>query len=235
MIIDEHPIQIPSINLTGTNPAMLGWHRETTPLLTLLPKDEDLTIFIIGAYSGTIAKLLLEQYPGAKHCLLEPQDWACEMLRGKFGGFPNVTVYQKGLGDRSGIFRMGLYKSYDCSFMRGGIPFKDGTWYDAELAEFGAFMQEEGVESISYATLNIESYEYVLLPHMARIGWLEKCQVLGLSWHDARFNTPVKGPYTWLGEPVVSYEDVQEILQQTHRIVLEIDNWQTWERREVDQ
>jgi FkbM family methyltransferase len=222
----DHPVQIPALNLTGTDPAVPGWHRETSPPQALLPDGEDLTIFVIGAYSGTVAGMLLEQHPAAKHYLFEPQDWACVTLREKFGQFPNVKVCQEGLGDRSGVFHMGSYQTYDCSFMRGPTPYT-GKTVGARLIEFEEFVRREGIRSIDYATLNIEAYEYVLLAHMSKIGWLEKCQMLGISWHQA------PGNYTWLDEPAASYAEVQELLKETHRLVLSIDNWQTWERLDV--
>lgn len=211
---------------------MTEWHRETSPLLELPPEGENRTIFVIGAYSGTVAGLLIKQHPTYEYHLFEPQDWAYEQLREKFGDLNNVHTHQFGLGDRSGTFQMALRGAYDCTFMRASVPFDDDSKFDAELVEFGEFMERESIDDIYYATLNIEAYEYVLLPHMAQIGWLERCQVLGLSWHDnTLFNSPVPGPYTWLGEQVLQYEDIQELLVKTHEIHLEIDNWQTWKRR----
>lgn len=230
----EMIVQIAAINLTGTDPAKEGWHRETTPLLAYPPKGEP-NILVIGAFSGQIAGILIEQHPDAHHYLIEPQDWACKQMAGKFGDMPNVHICQFALGDRSGVLQMGLYGTYDCTFMRGPTPLKDisgwGGYYDAEMVEFGEFMQRENLTSIYYATLNIEAYEYVLLPHMQRLGWLEKCQILGMSWHEAQFNSPAGGPYTYLGHPVPNYEDMQVVIRQTHDLVLSIDNWQTWVKR----
>lgn len=219
----EHPVQIPALNLTGTDPAVPGWHRETTPLMNMQSDQEDPVIFVIGTYIGTVAGWLIEQHPAAKHYLFEPQDRACVILRKKFGQMPNVKICQRGLGDRSGMYALGLKGAEYASFMRGPTPLTSKT-DEAELVEFGEFVAGEDIEDVYYATFNIEAYEYVLLSHMAKIGWLEKCQMLGISWHDCG------GAYTWLGEPVVSYAAVQELLKETHRLTLSIDNWQTWER-----
>lgn len=210
---------------------MKQWHRETSPLLEL-PSGENRTIFVIGAYSGTVAGMLIEQHPTYEHHLFEPQDWACDQLREKFSDLGNVHVHQFGLGDRSGTFQMAMRGAYDCTFMQAAVPFGDDSKFDAKLVEFGEFVESRGIDNLYYATLNIEAYEYVLLPHMARIGWLERCQVLGLSWHDdSLFGSPVPGPYTWLGEAAPHYAEMQALLAKTHDLHLEIENWQTWQRR----
>lgn len=229
----ETLVQIARINRTGTDPATPGWHRESSPLASY-PYQPGEHILIIGAYSGTVAELVLKERVWAMHWLFEPQDWACRQLRERFARHSNVKVCQYGLGDREGVFQMGLYTSYDCTFVRGSIPFKDlpGVWYDAQLMEFADTMRVLNIQDIHYAHLNIEGYEYVLIPWMARQGWLSRCRLLGISWHDARFNCPVKGPYMWRGERTPGYDQMQALLPLTHELVLEIDNWQSWLRKE---
>jgi len=188
-------IQTPTVNLTETDPNLAGWHRETSFLTSYSPQGAP-NIFVIGAYSGTIAGLLIDQQPDAQHYLFEPQDWACKQLAEKFGHLPNVRIYPFGLGDRSGTFRMGLYTSYDCTFMRSeSVRLKDlsGVWYDAEMRAMGGFLSSEDLRHIYYASINIEGYEYVLLPYMAKMSILANCQCVGISWHDARFNCPIPG------------------------------------------
>lgn len=226
-------IQTPAINLTGTDPSILGWHRETTFLNSYPPKGEP-NIFVIGAYNGTIAALLIDQLPDAVHWLFEPQDWAAKQLREKFGHLSNVHIHEHALGDCSGTLRMGLYGSDMCSFMRGPTPFKDipSTWFDGEMVEFDEFMESQELDWVYYASLNIEGYEYILLPHVAKLGWIKRWQTIGISWHDARYNSPIPGPFTYLGNPAPIYEEMQELLAKTHELVLSIDNWQTWVRKD---
>jgi hypothetical protein len=94
-------------------------------------------------------------------------------------------------------------------------------------------MQQQAIQEVYYASLNIEGYEYILLPHVARTVGLSHWQTIGISWHDARYNSPVGGPFTYLGQPAPVYEDMQELLGKTHDLVLSIDNWQSWVRRDV--
>lgn len=214
-----HPVQVPAINRTTTDPRIPGWHRETT-FLNDYPPGPDPVVFVIGALTGTIAGLLIEQLPAAQHYLFEPQDWAAAELRQKFGQLPNVKVCEFGLGDRSGRFEMGLYGAEYCSFMRGDTPLGPrDRLFDGELVEFGAFMEREGLDEVYYASLNIEGYEFVLLPHMADSGWLEKCRTVGISWHR---------PCRWLGSMSASQPAVNERLGESHELVLSIDNWQSW-------
>ena len=225
--MEEHPLQVPAINLTTTDPAIPGWHRETT-FLRDYPHEAGAAIFVIGAYNGTIADLLIQQEPDARFYLFEPQDWAAAQLRERFGHLANVRVCEFGLGDRSGMFRMARYGTYFCSFVRGDDPLTPGAegYFEARMEEFGAFMEGEGLDKVYYASLNIEGYEFALLPYLHRRGWLQKIQTIGISWHAG-------GGYTWLDERTACYDDVQLVLAERHDLVLSIDNWQSWALREL--
>jgi FkbM family methyltransferase len=179
-------------------------------------------------YNGVIAELLIEQMPKARFYLFEPQDWAAEQLRGKFGHLPNVKVCEFALGDRSGTFQMAFYGQDTCSFMRGPTPLTPGyeAFFDGRMEEFTEVMEQEGIEEVYYAFVNVESYEHVLLPYLERTGWMDKLQTIGMSWHLSA------GPITWLGEPTVPHEDLQGILAKRHDLVLEIDNWQSWAKKQ---
>ena len=225
-------LQFPALNRTPTLPSEAGWHRESTPLRGLL-RPSDAPIFIIGAYSGTTTQLLIDVHPERVFYLFEPQDWAIRQLRERFGSMPNVRIFPFGLGDRSGTLPMCLYTSDGCTFMKGGIEFKEDPqyWCEGEMMEFSEFMARQTAQKIAHASLNIEGYEYVLLSHLARTGWLERIETLGVSWHGSEFKTVVPGPFTYFGDPVPPWEDMQTLLATTHDLILSIDNWQTWGRR----
>ena len=217
-------LQVPALNLGTTDPSKLGWHRETS-FLDDYPPGPDAVILVIGAFGGKIARLLIDRFPDARYYLFEPQDWAAAVCRERFGHLPNVKVCQFGLGNRSGAFTMGLYETDGCSFMRGSRALTPGheRYYDAPMEEFGAFMENEGIEEIYYASVNIEAYEYVLLPHIDDLGWLERCRILGVSWHSAGT--------TFMGADVESREAVQARLAKHYDLVLSIDNWESWIKR----
>lgn len=224
--MEEHPVQIPAINLTSTDPAIPGWHRETT-FLRDYPSDKDSVIFIIGAFNGTIAALMLLEKPDARYYLFEPQDWAAEQLRGKFGDKPNVKVCEFALGDRNGKFQMARYGSDFCTFIRGSQPLTPGAegYFDAQMREFGSFVEEEGIEAIFHASINIEHYEYVLIPYLEQIGWLSRIDTLGISWHALE-----EGHRFLDGDPI-TFDETEYGLKEGHEVVLSIDNWQSWARK----
>lgn len=226
--MEEHPVQVPTINLTSTDPSIPGWHRETT-FLRSYPSGSDPIILVIGVYNGVIAQLLVEQIPDARFYLFEPQDWAAAQLREKFGHLSNVKVCEFALGDRNGTFQMAFYGQDTCSFVRGPTPLTPGheAFFDGRMREFTEVMGEEGIENAYYAFINVESYEHVLLPHLERSGWLERLDAIGMSWHQQ------SGPVTWLGEPTTPPEELRDILAKRHDLVLDIDNWQSWVRRDM--
>lgn len=219
--------QIPALNLTGTSPSDQNWHRETS-FLRSFPPEADPNIFVIGAYTGTITELLIDQMPHANYWLFEPQDWACQALGEKFEHLANVNVCDFGLGDHNGVLEMAHYETYFCSFCRGPTPLSHDCKMlpNAKIVEFGDFMRQEGLKDIYHASLNIESYEFVLIPHLMRTGWLRHFQTMGISWHDGGGSL-----YSYLGKPLAGWDEVHRYLEQHHRLVLSIDNWESWVRK----
>ena len=157
--------------------------------------------------------------------IFEPQARAYQQLVEKFAGYPKARIFNFGLGDRDGTFTLGMRGTDACTFLRGPVPFKDlpGVWEEARMVDINRFLAEQGLDEIDYCMMNIEGYEYILLPYMASTGSIESCRYLGIDFHR-------DGPYTWLGQPAPYYPEIQEILQRTHEKI-QGEKWEVWRRR----
>jgi FkbM family methyltransferase len=122
----------------------------------------DSVVVEVGGYKGRWALQVAERYHPRLY-VFEPQPWAyatCkEVLRDA------ATVLPYGLGAKSGIFTMGGWETDGCSFLKTGE-------HVGRLHEIGTAFAENGVDRVDLLLMNIEGYEYTLLPHMLEQGIL---------------------------------------------------------------
>lgn len=120
------------------------------------PLDRKSTVIEIGAYKGRWALQIVERYR-PRLFVFEPQHWAalvCAEILGKY-----TTTLAYGLGVRNEQLPMGAWGTDGCSVLKPG----DG-W--GELREIGQAFKELKIDQIDLMLMNIEGYEYTLLPHM---------------------------------------------------------------------
>lgn len=118
----------------------------------------------VGGYKGRWAYQIATRYRPRLY-VFEPQPWAhatCQALLGDA-----ATVLNYGLGDRDGMLPMGDWETDGCSFVKPG----DGV---GALREIGAAFAELKLKRIDLMLMNIEGYEYTLLPHMLSRGILPR-------------------------------------------------------------
>lgn len=153
-------------------------------------------VVIIGGYQGDTCAFILDRYPEAEIYTFEPQLVMYAALQKRFAGVPNIHIYPYALGTDDGQFPMVRAGSYFCSFVNDG-PERVDLW--GEMREFGAAMAELGIDSLAWLHLNIERYEYILLPHLIRSGWIDRIGQLLVTLHP----TPLAGtlgaePWEWI-------------------------------------
>ena len=135
-------------------------------------------VLIIGGFFGTTVQYILDLYPEAVVYTADPQPECYEYLRRRFANDPRVHVLPYALGDCYGSFPMSRVGTDMASFMLDDVPEIMG-----EMQEFGAVMQSLGIERLAWLHMNIEGYEYVLLPHLLEIGWLPRIGQLAIAAH----------------------------------------------------
>lgn len=115
------------------------------------------TVVEVGGYKGRWALQIVERYR-PRLFVFEPQHWAaivCAEILGKY-----TTTLAYGLGVRNEQLPMGDWGTDGCSFLK---PHADG-W--GELREIGATFKELRIDHVDLMLMNIEGYEYTLIPHM---------------------------------------------------------------------
>lgn len=138
------------------------------------------TILVVGAYEGKTVAVLNDLYSSPTIHGFEPQAWAYERAVDRHRDNPNVHLHNYGLGEANRAAIMGEYGTDACSFlpMTGQREYGPGllrdvrkVWADLRLAE------------VDLVLMNIEGYEHILLPVMARAGLLHLCRWLLVQLH----------------------------------------------------
>jgi len=128
------------------------------------PLTPESVVVEVGGYTGRWALQIAERY-GPRLYVFEPQHWAytvcCEVLADR------ATVEPYGLGAEDGYLPMGAYGTDGSSFVSEQEPFAAG-----QLKDIGAAFRDLEIRHIDLMLMNIEGYEYALLPHMLGRGIL---------------------------------------------------------------
>lgn len=155
---------------------------ERWPLLTRFDLSPDSVVVVVGAYKGLAMEALHEIYAPARTIGYEPQEWAFQDATSRLAEKPGCEVQPYGLGVIDGTFDMGEFHTDACSFINTGLNSRlhgKGKMRDADIALKSAV----GSEKINLLIMNIEGYEYELLPYLIEKGWLRQVDRLAVQWH----------------------------------------------------
>ena len=111
----------------------------------------------VGGYKGRWALQIAERYRPRLY-VFEPQRWAAEVCREVLGN--RAFIMDLALGADSGRQLMGEWETDGCSLV------KDGAEHQVELWEIGRVFRYLKIDRIDLMLMNIEGYEYRLIPHM---------------------------------------------------------------------
>ena len=121
------------------------------------PLDENSVVVEVGGYTGRWALQIAERYHPRLY-VFEPQDWAADVCQEVL--WRRAEVYRCALGDHDGDVIMGRWGTDGCSLLiEGGEP-------AVRMREIAAAFRELEIDHIDLMMMNIEGYEYVLIPHM---------------------------------------------------------------------
>lgn len=170
----------------------------------------DSLVIEVGGFKGRWASEIVRRY-GCRVHVFEPQDWAAEKAGEELRrtGLSDWEVHGYGLSTRAdaGTQEMGAWGTDGCSIMRDaaymetyeGSRNKTGTGqFRAALPVLRAFPE------IDLMLMNIEGYEYRLLPELIEGGVLDHIRLLAVQFHET---------YEAEGE----YEAICEAIERTHR------------------
>lgn len=128
----------------------------------------------LGGYQGRWCSEIARRYAPRLY-VYEPQIWCHEKLHQALAG-SGAEVFPYGLGTEAGQYPMGEWGTDGCTFLGAGR--KQGT---GELREWYAEMAERGLDKIDLLLMNIEGYEFTLLPYIE--SWLPFVRFLMVQFH----------------------------------------------------
>lgn len=196
------------------------------------PLTADSLVVDVGGFKGRWAAGIAERYQ-CRVEVFEPQIWAATRAGEALAEVSNAkwTVHHYGLStlDDEGDQVMGAWDTDGCSLLRDEVYMEtyEGSRDKMNVARFrDALPVLRELGEIDVLMMNIEGYEYRLLPYIIRGGALDHIRYLAVQFHEA-FEQSMTG--RWHNE----YEWLCEAIGQTHREL----GWgferplTTWERR----
>lgn len=138
----------------------------------------------VGGYAGRWAREIAARYDPHLY-VFEPQDWAFAKCVAALAPYPRARLYAYALGVQDGMFDLGNFGTDGCSFV------KDAAWCEAvgwavgrgEMRRVDRVFEALGLESIDLLLMNIEGYEYELLPFMLYQGLVDHIRFLMVQFH----------------------------------------------------
>lgn len=173
------------------------------------PLDSSSVVVEVGGYKGRWALQIAERYAPRLY-VFEPQPWAYATCKEALGD--RATVVNAALGTAAGTVSMAAWETDGCSLV------KPGADQEVTMVEAGAAFAALDIAHIDLLLMNIEGYEYTLLPHMIDQGILP--QRLMVQFH------PFDDPYGMaLAHMHASLEKLGYVIPWTYGIMLT-----AWER-----
>jgi len=128
------------------------------------PLTPESVVVEVGGYCGRWALQIAERYHPRLY-VFEPQLWAADVCRAVLGD--RAQVVQAALGDRFGPAHMGKWETDGCSLVEPGSQ-------QVVMVEIAKTFKQLGIKAPDLMLMNIEGYEYTLIPHMISQGVLPK-------------------------------------------------------------
>lgn len=144
------------------------------------PLTEESVVFDIGAYKGRWAREIATRY-NPHLFAFEPQPWAAELCRRELESFPKAKVFEHGLGVDTGLFPMDEFGTDGCTF-EVGYSTRDQIG-QGRLVEILSFIKKNRVKKIDLCMMNIEGYEFRLIPYMLENGVFERIRYFMCQFH----------------------------------------------------
>jgi FkbM family methyltransferase len=145
------------------------------------PLDENSVVLDIGGYKGRWSKEIAQRYPGTRIFVFEPQMWAAKIATAELQEFSNVHIMEFGLGVESGKFEMEEFETDGASFVLGRSQRQQSG--EGVLQDIAHWLYENNVPEIDLIMMNIEGYEFKLIPYMLEKGILQKVKYFMCQFH----------------------------------------------------
>ncbi len=187
--------------------------------VSLFPLTADSQIWIAGAYQGIQVRFFAQTY-GCHIRGFEPQIMAVKTYLEPID-YPKLTIHNFGLGDKDGTFPMTLPATDGCSFLdtntAGPVP---GPLITAQMVDTARFLRLNKIKNVDLFLMNMEGYEFTLLPYLMEKKLIERFDLLMVQFHLG-----------W--DTQARYGQIRADLEQTHELWWEYRTpaWVVWKRK----
>lgn len=164
----------------------------------------DAVVVEVGGYKGRWALQIAERYQPRLY-VFEPQPWAvatCMRVLGK-----RAHIFGCALGDKDDRCAMGEWETDGCSLVKPGE-------HQVFMREIGQLFKAYDLSHIDLMLINIEGYEYTLIPHMLDRGIIPQrlmVQMHSFAGDSAALRTTLATHYRLLWD----YGDVLSAWERT--------------------
>lgn len=155
------------------------------------PLTSSSLVIEVGGFKGRWASEIVRRY-GCRIHVFEPQVWAAEKAAEAMRktGMSRWEVHQYGLSTRAdvGVHEMGAWGTDGCSILKDAAYMEtyEGSRDKTDTGQFRAAMPVLGAfPDIDLLLMNIEGYEYRLLPELIEGGILAHIRSLAVQFHEA--------------------------------------------------
>ncbi|EMI28135.1 FkbM family methyltransferase [Rhodopirellula europaea] len=139
--------------------------------------DSDSIVLDLGGFRGEWADDIHARYGSTIH-VFEPHPEFASTLQTKYTDHPHIHVHAVALSSSDGDLI--LSDTGDASSaIRAGEKSITGRRVEA-----GAYLQSISVDHANLMKVNIEGGEYDILPHLAKLGWLNRIETIQVQFHD---------------------------------------------------
>jgi len=130
------------------------------------------------------AREIASRYSSEIH-VFEPQTWAAQIAREDLKEFDVVQVHEFGLGVESGKFEMEEFETDGASFVLGRSKRQQSG--EGNLVEIQSWLEQNRVKRIDLIMMNIEGYEFKLIPYMIEKGIFGMVKFFMCQFHPASY------------------------------------------------
>lgn len=157
---------------------MIGLEHEWDVKSVEFPVTEDSLVVEIGGYEGRWALEMCKRY-NPRMLVYEPQDWAFMKCKEALKEYhPKAIVLNFGLGTKTAWMEMGQWGTDGSSFIH-----IDATKPTGESRTVDAAQALHSCGEIDVMLMNIEGYEFQLIPYLVEKGIMKRVKYFMCQFH----------------------------------------------------
>jgi FkbM family methyltransferase len=179
------------------------------------PLTEWSVVFDVGGGSGVWAKAMLEAY-GCALFSFEPSPHYFDKMRAFVGPCPRYYPLPFGLGAEDRVLPLHDPERDGASFLNEEI----GQSVPAEIRDVAGVSRELGAQPIDLMAVNVEGWEYELIPRLIETRLVRSIERLMIQWHT--FNEPLYERLRY---------GIQTVLARTHQMTWNHMAYEAWESK----